>query len=93
MDTRPSTLNLRLARSETYWEMCTFSDGEHSFSFITTLEAAVQQSGSDAMAVLPLFQHGEKDGEEQLTTSPNEAFEKLTAEHIHWEKGNSFLGL
>lgn len=92
MDTRPSTLNLRLARSETYWEMCTFSDGEHSFSFIT-LEAAVQQAGSDAMAVLPLFQHGEKDGEEQLTTSPNEAFEKLTAEHIRWEKGNSFPGL
>lgn len=58
MDTTPSSFNLRLAQLEVYQEICISSNGEHSSSFLTMLEAAMRQAGSDAMAVLPLFQHG-----------------------------------
>lgn len=57
MDTTPSSLNLCLALLKVYQEICISSDGEHSFSFLTTLEAAARRAGSDVMAALPLFQH------------------------------------
>lgn len=63
MDARSSSLKLCLSRLEISQEVRISNDGEGSFSFLIILAAAVQHAGSDAMATLPLSQHGEIDGE------------------------------
>lgn len=62
-----------------------FRDGKGSFSFRGCRAAC--RIGCHGHA--PCF----AAPQEQLSTSLNEVFGKLTAEHIHHEKGNSYPGL